>query len=82
MSNFRDTLYVQLPDHRVWLDAVFDPLTALEYDGREDRRWATLKGIVRVLLFPLPSSLGAETMDDWTVRRLSGAALRALSEAK
>ena len=27
-------------------------------------------------------SLGAETMDDWTVRRLSGAALRALSEAK
>ena len=61
MSNFRDTLYVQLPDHRVWLDAVFDPLTALEYDGREDRRWATFKGVIRLLLSPLPQSFGAET---------------------
>ena len=62
ISNFRDTLCVQLPDRRVWLDAVFDPLTALEYDGREDRHWATFKGVVRLLLSPLPHSFGAETM--------------------
>ena len=62
ISNFRDTLCVQLPDRRVWLDAVFDPLTALEYDGREDRHWEIFKGVVRILLFPLPRSVGTETM--------------------
>ena len=62
ISNVRNSLVVHLPDQRVWLDAVFDPLTALEYDGQEDRRWATFKGVIRVLIFPLPSSIGAETM--------------------